>query len=122
MSNARNIIVSVPFHCDRTEKEYSVKLPLEEAAAFAVTQDEKTAAAAAVQKGITDMAVKPDLVVYYKGQCIVFGNVHEKSENGIMRAVNEIANAKIFELPEPKPRKKAENTEAPAASAEIEAE
>jgi hypothetical protein len=121
MSTTRNLLVSVPFVCSRTDKEHAVKVPAEDAISFMTEMEAKEAAAKAVIEGINGMAVKPDVVIYYKGQCFALANVHDKSEAAISRAFNEIVNKDVFALPEPKPRKKAENTETPAA-AEIEAE
>jgi hypothetical protein len=117
MSTTRNLLVTVPFICSRTEKEHNVKVPLAEAEAFMGGMAAKEAAAEAVKTGIEGMAVRPDVVLYYKGQTIVLANVHDKSDAAISRAFNEIANKDVFALPEPKPRKKAENTETPAAAA-----
>ncbi len=116
MSNARNLLVSVPFVCSRTDKEHSVKVPAADAIAFMGTMEAKEEAAKAVITGIDAMPVKPDVVIYYKGRTFALANVHDKSDAAIARAFNEITNTKTFALPEPKPRKKAENTETPGAA------
>lgn len=116
MSTTRNLLVSVPFICSRTDKEHAVKVPAEEAIAFMTTMEAKETAAKMAIEGITGMPVKPDVVIYYKGKCYALANVHEKSDAAIARAFNEIVNEDVFALPEPKPRKKAENTETPAVA------
>lgn len=119
MSTTRNLLVSVPFVCSRTDKEHAVKVPAAEAIAFMGEMEAKEAAAKMAIEGITGMPVKPDVVIYYKGKCFALANVHEKSDAAIARAFNEIVSKDIFALPEPKPRKKAENTETPAVADEV---
>lgn len=121
MSTTRNLLVSVPFVCSRTDKEHAVKVPVEEAQAFLAQMAAKEEAAAAVLAGINAMPVKPDVVIYYKGQCVVLANVHDKSDAAISRAFNEIANKDIFLLREPKSRKKGDKVEK-TDEPEIEAE
>lgn len=118
MSNERNILATLPFICSRTDKEYAVKVPVGEAEAFLKNLSQKAAAAEELSKELPQREVLPDVVVYFKGHCIVLANVHSKSEATIMRCVNEIADKTIFTLPEPRVRKPktpaAPETETPA--------
>lgn len=98
-------VVTVPMTCSRAQKEYQLKLPLEEVPAHVTTSKKKSQIATEVSKTILAMPVAPDLIVFYKGKGVVYANVHESQDTAVERLVNLIAKKDIFDLPEPTKRK-----------------
>ena len=102
------MIVKIPMTCSRTGKTLDTELPLEEAQNFTEAQAAKIEAGAAVESLVKNLDVKPDLVVYWKGQLHVLTTVLEPSHDAVSRLLNDVLKKDIYPTAEPRKRRTAE--------------
>lgn len=115
MSSDLTTIVTVPVTCSRAQKDFQLKLPLEEVGPHVALMKKKAEVAKEVSATISGLNAAPDLIVFYKGKGVVFANVHDSQDVAVQRLVNLIAKSEVFALPEPTKRKKGEPAEVEVA-------
>lgn len=98
------LYVDVPMFCSRKKKEYSVRLPIDEARELAAKAERKATAAKALDQQIQTIPDFPDCLLYYKGQAVILANVDARSDDAIRRALNLALGENVFPVPESKPR------------------
>lgn len=113
------MIVKIPMTCSRTGKTLDTELPLEEAQNFTEAQAAKVEAGDALVRFTEQLDVKPDLVVYWKGQLHVLTTVLEPSHDAVSRLLNDVLKKDIYPTAEPRKRRTAEEI---AAAGETPAE
>ena len=105
-----DVNVELDATCDRTGKIEKVAMSITEAAQFHETRGARSAAAAALHKELKEIPdnKKPDLVVMYRGQICVLGNVNPKSDASLARLLHEVTTSPQFAKPTVKNRKSKE--------------
>lgn len=87
--------VTVTLRCDRTGKEVTYTVPLDQYPALAVQLERKRESAARLTTWFQKTAEVPDLVVYYKGLVAIYPVVVSKDTQAFCKALDVITQGDI---------------------------
>lgn len=91
--------IEVTAFCERAQKQVRVKMPLAEATAFFDRQQAKRQSAEEFRQALSLKDAKdnfPDLIVYYKGQYVVYSSVLPNKESTLLVLLKALTRAAVF--------------------------